>query len=224
MTIMQLHWELMGDQGYLAEFASEAEAAAYAAAVRQARWSWLADVVVAYRHVAVYFRTPGFVPPAALEDLLSLPSLAASATQTSRDFDVPCWYDPESDLPVVARHLGLSADEVIHLHCSQRYTVYAIGFVPGFPYLGYLPARLQGLPRLPKPRPRVPAGSVAIAGKQTGIYPSATPGGWWILGRTPCLLVDIATGYFPLRPGDRIRFSPIDELEYQRRLGERLPV
>jgi inhibitor of KinA len=215
----------MGDQGYLGEFASEALATAFAAAVRQVRWSWLADVVVAYRHVAVFFQTPGLVPPSALDDLLSLSSQAPPApVTTGRDFSVPCWYDPASDLPAAAQHLGLPVAEVIRLHSGRWYTVYAIGFVPGFPYLGYLPVELQGLPRLAKPRPRVPAGSVAIAGKQTGIYPAATPGGWWILGRTPCLLVDIAAGYFPLRPGDRVQFLPIDEQEYQRRLGERLPV
>lgn len=220
----QPHWAPMGDQGYLAEFASEELAAAFAAAVRQARWSWLTDVVVAYRHVAVFFKTPGLIPPSALDDLRSLSIQGAPASVTSREFKVPCWYDPGSDLPAAARHLGLSIAEVIRLHSGQWYTVYAIGFVPGFPYLGYLPKQLQGLPRLSKPRPRVPPGSVAIAGKQTGIYPAATPGGWWILGRTPCLLVDIATGYFPLRPGDRVRFVPIDGQEYHRRRGERLPV
>ena len=101
--------------------------------------------------------------------------------------------------------------------------MYAIGFVPGFPYLGYLPAELCGVGRLPSPRLRVEPGSVGLTGKQTGIYPLPRPGGWNILGRTPLTLVDVADGYFPLRVGDRVRFSRIDEAEYHRREGERIP-
>jgi inhibitor of KinA len=213
-------WELLGDQGWLGTFATESEAAACAAAVRAADWPWVADVVVAYCSVAVYCTTPGILPPNAAADLANLkPSPAQSA---GRAVTIPCWYDPQSDLPWVAEFLRLPVAEVIRLHANRWYTVFAIGFVPGFPYLGYLPEELQGVPRLATPRPRVPAGSVAITGKQTAIYPTDTPGGWRLLGRSPCLLVDVAAGYFPLRTGDRVRFLPIDEKEYQHRLGERL--
>lgn len=213
-------WELLGDQGWLGSFATESEAAAFAAAVRAAGLPWVADVVAAYSSVAVYFSTPGIVPPTSATDLAALkPGPAVTA---GRDFTIPCWYDPESDLPFIAHHLGLPESEVIRLHAGQWYTVYAIGFVPGFPYLGYLPTELQGVPRLATPRPRVAAGSVAITGKQTAVYPSATPGGWRLLGRTPLLLVDVASGFFPLRTGDRVRFLPIEKTEFDRRLGERL--
>src|SRR5205807_4427751 len=100
--------------------------------------------------------------------------------------------------------------------------VYAIGFCPGFPYLGYLPASLSDVPRLPVPRLRVEAGSVGLTGRQTGIYTEARPGGWNLIGRTPLQLVDVADGYFPLRTGDRVRFTRIDEAEFRRLLGQRL--
>jgi inhibitor of KinA len=102
------------------------------------------------------------------------------------------------------------------------YTVYAIGFSPGFPYLGYLPEALCGVPRLDAPRVRVDAGSVGLTGRQTGIYPQVRPGGWNLIGRTPLRLVDIADGYFPLRTGDRVRFTRIDESTFQQLKGERL--
>src|SRR5436305_14219057 len=116
------------------------------------------------------------------------------------------------------------SDEVIRLHSETVYSVYAIGFCPGFPYLGYLPERLCGVPRLESPRLRVKAGSVGLTGRQTGIYPEPRPGGWNLVGRTPLVLVDVADGYFPLRTGDRVRFTRIDAAEYRRLKGERLGV
>ena len=87
--------------------------------------------------------------------------------------------------------------------------MFAVGFLPGFPYAGYLPDALSGLGRRAAPRVRVPAGSVAIAGRQTGVYPSESPGGWHLIGRTPLRIVDVEGGHFPIRAGDRIRFRPI---------------
>ena len=94
----------------------------------------------------------------------------------------------------VAQLSGLPPDEVIRLHASTEYTVYAIGFCPGFPYLGYLPPPLCGVPRLEAPRLRVEAGSVGLTGRQTGIYTEPRPGGWNLIGRTPLQLVDVAAG------------------------------
>src|SRR5437764_15088388 len=113
----------------------------------------------------------------------------------------------------VADHYGRTAEEVIRFHTEAEYTVYAIGFCPGFPYLGYLPAELCGVPRLPAPRLRVEPGSVGLTGRQTGVYPLERPGGWNIIGRTPLVLADPAAGYFPLPVGDRVRFLRIDEAE-----------
>src|SRR5205823_7967395 len=95
-------------------------------------------------------------------------------------------------------------------HAGRDYDVFAVGFQPGFPYAGYLPDALSGLSRRDVPRVRVPAGSVAIAGRQTGVYPAESPGGWHLLGRTPLRIVDLERGHFPIRAGDRLRFEPID--------------
>jgi KipI family sensor histidine kinase inhibitor len=112
------------------------------------------------------------------------------------------------DLPEVAARTGLSEAEVVRRHAGGEYRVLVLGFVPGFPYLGVVPAALD-LPRRAEPRVRVPAGSVAIAGRQAGIYPFATPGGWHLLGRTDAPLWDPRRDPPALlAPGDRVRFVP----------------
>ena len=104
--------------------------------------------------------------------------------------------------------------EVVALHSAQPYRIYMLGFLPGFPYLGGLDERLH-TPRLSTPRTRIPAGSVGIGGKQTGVYPMESPGGWQLIGRTPLTL--FAPGEpLPYAAGDRIRFVPIDEDEFER--------
>ncbi|CAG7656479.1 5-oxoprolinase subunit PxpB [Paenibacillus allorhizosphaerae] len=113
------------------------------------------------------------------------------------------------DLPAIAAQSGLSAEEVVELYCSAEYIVHMIGFTPGFPYLGGLPERLA-CPRRSVPRTIVPAGSVGIAGVQTGIYPLATPGGWQLIGRTPLRLFDPERETPSLlRPGERVRFEAV---------------
>ena len=124
------------------------------------------------------------------------------------------------DLPEIARMVGMSEDEVIRLHSEAIYTVYMLGFAPGFPYLGGLPPQLA-LPRLETPRERVPEGTVAIA-NQTTIYALTSPGGWRWVGRTPIKLFDPSKDpptY--LVAGDRVRFVPISEVEYLAMGGER---
>jgi inhibitor of KinA len=135
---------------------------------------------------------------------------------------IPVCYEMQLDLARVCEATHLPADEVIKLHLSTTYTVYAVGFVPGFPYLGYLPPGLCGVGRLPSPRVRVEPGSVGLTGRQTGIYPLARPGGWNLIGRTPLTIVDVADGFFPLRVGDAVRFERIDEKRYRELEGERL--
>jgi inhibitor of KinA len=112
------------------------------------------------------------------------------------------------DLAEVAERTGHSEAEVVALHAGHEYRVYLVGFVPGFPYLGVLPAELE-LPRRTSPRVRVPAGSVAIAGRQTGIYPFPTPGGWHLIGRTDAPIWDVRRNPPALlAPGDRVLFVP----------------
>jgi KipI family sensor histidine kinase inhibitor len=113
------------------------------------------------------------------------------------------------DLPDVARRTGLSEEAVVAFHASVEYRVFLLGFVPGFPYLGVLPAALE-LPRRATPRVKVPAGSVAIAGRQTGIYPAASPGGWHVIGRTDLVLWDPRRDPPALLgPGSRVHFVPV---------------
>ncbi len=119
------------------------------------------------------------------------------------------------DLESVAEYHHSAPDEIIRLHCSRAYLIYLIGFMPGFPYMGELPEGLM-TPRLKTPRLSVPAGTVAIAQKQTGIYSMDSPGGWQLLGRTPVRMFD--PGKDPpayLRMGDRVQFYPISEKEFE---------
>jgi KipI family sensor histidine kinase inhibitor len=119
-------------------------------------------------------------------------------------------------LEELASSAKLSVADVISLHTSVEYRVYMLGFSPGFPYLGTVPERLA-MPRLATPRTSVPAGSVGIAGGQTGIYPTATPGGWRLIGRTPVTLYRPADSKpFLLSPGDLVRFEPIGPEEFNR--------
>lgn len=117
------------------------------------------------------------------------------------------------DLPFVAEHAGLTETEVIRLHAGRDYPIYMLGFLPGFPYLGGLDERLF-TPRLASPRTAIPEGSVGIGGEQTGVYPIASPGGWQLIGRTPLKLFDPSAGRLPYAAGDRIRFCPITQDEF----------
>jgi KipI family sensor histidine kinase inhibitor len=128
-----------------------------------------------------------------------------------RQLEIPVCYGGEfgPDLAGVAATHGLTPAQVIELHASVTYTVYFLGFAPGFAYLGELPEALA-TPRLPAPRRKVSAGSVGIAGNQTGVYPVATPGGWRLLGRTPLAMFRPDRGAMSyLSIGDRVRFTPI---------------
>ena len=215
--------QTLGDQAVLAYFAAESEALRWAAAVRRLAAPWLVDVVPAYRSVAVYFdleRTTLAAVTRILDDLTRA-GLPDVPTET-RLHEIPCCYELQLDLQRVAEASGLAEEEVIRLHTATEYTVYAIGFCPGFPYLGYLPSQLCGMPRLSAPRLRVEAGSVGLTGRQTGIYTEPRPGGWNIIGRTPLELVCVRDGYFPLRTGDRVRFVRIDVMTFHRMQGQLL--
>lgn len=138
-------------------------------------------------------------------------SAAATASAPPRTVEIPVCYDAEfgPDLGDVAEHNKITVEEVIRLHTSGAYLVYFLGFSPGFAYLGGLAEKLR-TPRLRTPRIRVPAGSVAIAGEQTGVYPIDSPGGWRLIGRTPLVMFDAwAKQSTRLQPGDLVRFSAI---------------
>ena len=210
----------LGDRAVLALFAAEAEAARWVAAVRAANLDGVLDVSLAYATAAVY------ADPDRVEDWdgwveqLRRVDVGPEPTAGGRIIRIPVLYDG-ADLDDVARAIGATAAEVVALHSGQNYQVFAVGFQPGFPYAGYLPPQLAGLARRSSPRPQVPAGSVAIAGRQTGIYPGESPGGWHLLGRTPCRIVDLEAGIFPIEPGDSLRFEPIDRAEFDRQATAR---
>jgi inhibitor of KinA len=214
--------EPMGDQAVFASFEGEGDALRFAAAARRLAPPWLLDVVQAYATVAVFYDPDQTGYAAAAEALRPLLAADGAAPAGGPLREIPCCYERGEDLGRVAEATGLSAEAVIRLHTSVEYTVYAIGFCPGFPYLGYLPPALCGVPRLAAPRLRVPAGSVGLTGRQTGIYTEERPGGWNLVGRTPLQLVDVADGYFPLRTGDRVRFVRIDGAEFEQLRGRRL--
>jgi len=212
----------LGDQAVLVYCASEAIAVQLASSVRAVNLPWLVDVVPAYASVGVFFDADEVRLSDVAQTLRALPISTDAVLTESRRHVIPCCYEMQLDLIRVAEHTGLTAEEVIARHSEREYTVYAIGFAPGFPYLGYLAPELCGVPRLPAPRLRVDPGSVGLTGNQTGIYPLVRPGGWSLIGRTPLTLVDVEDGYFPLRVGDRVVFRRIDEEEFRRLEGERL--
>ncbi len=136
--------------------------------------------------------------------------------------DIPVCYERGLDWEDVVCQAKHGRDELIKIHSGTTYTCAAVGFSPGFPYLTPLPAPLDEVRRRPSPRTRVEPGMVGIAGGQTGIYPSTSPGGWQLIARTPLQIVSLADGYFPIAAGDQVRFHPIAEAEYEARVGERL--
>jgi len=143
---------------------------------------------------------------------------AAAAPDDSAIVTIPVCYDAEfgPDLADVAAHTGLLRDEVIRIHSSATYRVCFLGFTGGFAYLGGMPEALH-TPRLATPRRAVAAGSVGIAGGQTGIYPTETPGGWRLIGRTPVRMFNPeAQPPTRVQAGDMLRFDPIDRVEFER--------
>jgi KipI family sensor histidine kinase inhibitor len=212
-----------GDRGLVVEFEDvmslevNARVRTLALALESARPPGLVEVVPTYRSLGIQFDPVATSPPALqaqVETLLA--RLNPADLPPPRLVELPTVYGGlyGPDLPFVAEHSGLNQADVIRLHSEASYHVYMLGFSAGFAYLGGLPERLH-TPRLPAPRTRTPKGSVAIGGSQTGAYPADTPGGWRIIGRTYVeLFAPWRDPPTPMRPGDHVRFVPIDEAEY----------
>lgn len=181
------------------------------------------DLAPAYTTIGVYYDPVSAVVAGASEDAIfdwmSQAVIKACAGEKPKRLkrteapvvEIPVCYEGEfaPDLEDVARHARLTMPEVVALHSGTEYHVHCLGFSPGFPYLGGLPAELA-TPRRAHPRARVPAGAVGIGGDQTGIYPNASPGGWNLIGRSPVRLFDPASEPPALlRAGDTVRFVPI---------------
>jgi inhibitor of KinA len=176
------------------------------------------DLVPSYRSLLVHYDPLTLSLSHLKEELSALNAAQATGVlNTPRVVHVPTLYGGHMgpDLDHVAQHNNLTVDEVISIHCGTDYLVYMLGFSPGFPYLGGMSESIA-TPRLDTPRLAIPAGSVGIAESQTGIYPTETPGGWQLIGRTPLQFFD------PYRqppslvePGDYLRFVSINEDDYE---------
>jgi inhibitor of KinA len=167
----------------------------------------LLSTVTAYASLLCHYDADA-TDPARLEDAIRELEGKVEASIPSRAIvDIPTRYDGP-DLPEVALRTNLTPAGVIELHADREYLVYSVGFAPGFTYCGALPEEIA-VPRLASPRLRVPAGSIGIAGRQTGIYAVESPGGWNLIGRTALRLFDPAADPpARFRPGDRLRFIP----------------
>ncbi|WP_457753443.1 5-oxoprolinase subunit PxpB [Thermococcus sp.] len=188
---------------------------AVANAIEKASPDWLIEVVPTYTSIYVYYDPLKLSYQEVLDAIK--PFLSAEPKEEKpRIVEIPTAYGGEfgPDIEFVAQHNDLTIDDVIEIHSKPLYRVYMLGFTPGFAYLGGMDERIA-TPRLEKPRLKVPAGSVGIAGKQTGIYPIESPGGWRLIGRTPLRLFtpekDPPT---LLQPGDYVKFVPISEEEF----------
>jgi inhibitor of KinA len=211
-----------GDSAWLIELPERIDPAINARAIQIARDIEaaalpLTDIVVGYRSVMVYVD-----PLAAADDiegrLHEIAAVLPSGDATPGPLvDVPVCYDGAfgPDLGDVAAFGKCSIDEVIAMHLAREYRVFVVGFVPGFAYMASVDPRIAA-PRRTSPRLRVPAGSVAVAAGQTGVYPAETPGGWSLIGRCPVRPYDAdRTEPFLFHPGDRIRFTRISESDYR---------
>lgn len=219
--------EPLGDCAVLATLGEKIEAGALgrvlglARAIETQKARGVVEVVPAYSTVTVYYDPLEFSEPGdhAYQHVCRVIEAAAGATTSvqGRLVEIPVCYggDLGPDLARVAEHTGLGPETVVERHAGARYLVHAIGFAPGFPYLGGLPPELA-TPRRESPRIRVQAGSVGIAGLQTGVYPIASPGGWQIIGRTPLSLFG-ADRQPPslLAPGDTVQFRAISREEFE---------
>lgn len=175
------------------------------------------DVVPGYDHLLVAY-DPIVVEPDEVRDWIAGQIDEEAAPLAPRMIEIPVCYDPAlaPDLESLAVEKGLTVEALAALHAAPAYRCYLLGFRPGFPFLGGLDDRLAAA-RLPSPRLRVPAGSVGIGGRQTGVYPVDSPGGWRLIGRTPLRLFDPTRAEpFLIRPGDTVRFAPIDRETYER--------
>jgi inhibitor of KinA len=212
-----------GDSAVIVEFeeridpAVNARTIACADAIQAMNMPGVRDVVPTYRSVAIYFDPLRTDNDALLERIAHEAEHAVgAATPASTPVRIPVCYGGElgPDLAAVAVFAGMPEDEVVGVHSSAVYRVFMLGFVPGFAYLGLVDQRIA-MPRQSTPRVRVPAGSVGIAGVQTGIYPSETPGGWQLIGRTPAKPFDPARSEpFLMKAGDAVQFYSIDRAEY----------
>ena len=211
---------------YLGEETSplvSAQVQAAALAVEGALGSDLVDLVPSYASLLIIYdplRTDHLSVAHRVREAVA--NSVGTGASEGRTVVLPVYYHPEvgEDLLTLAERAGLSTDEVVALHSGGEYRVYAIGFAPGFAYLGQVDERIAA-PRLATPRQKVPRGAVAIADRQTAVYPAVSPGGWNLIGRCPVRMFDPqAEPIMPVQVGDIVRFEAIGRQEYLSMGGE----
>lgn len=195
--------------------------------LREGFGAHLIDLVPSYTTLMVHYDLMALSPRQAREVIVqALEGLSPDAAKGGRQHVLPVWYDLSvgPELTLLSKRSGLPVDEVIHRHTQREYQVFALGFAPGFAFMG-LVEEILAAPRIKTPRKRVAAGSVGIAERQTAAYPLESPGGWNILGRTPAKLFDRdIDGYSLMQPGDTVRFAAIDHAEFIRLGGDDTPL
>jgi len=214
---------MSGDKGLVVEFGNEISESVNEKvrgmylAIQKNQMPGIYELIPTYRSLLIQYNPLVIEIDSLIEKLSEIEKdLGAIDLPKPRTVEIPTIYGGEfgEDLGFVAEHNGLSEDEVIKIHSSTDYRIYMLGFTPGFSYLGGMSEKIAA-PRLKTPRTKIPGGSVGIAGKQTGIYPMESPGGWQLIGRTPVKLYDPASETpIILQAGDYIRFIPIDKDEY----------
>jgi len=187
----------------------------------------LVDLVPSYTTLMVHYDLMALSPDQARALIVrAMTDLSPDALASGTRHVLPVWYDLSvgPELTLLSNRSGLSVEEVIRRHCGREYQVFALGFAPGFAFMGLVDDVLAA-PRLNTPRKRVAAGSVGIAERQTAAYPVVSPGGWNLIGRTPALLFDRERdGYSLMQPGDTVRFEAVDHAEFMRLGGDDTPL
>ena len=221
---------LSGDTALTAEFGNEisesinAQIRAFNIALENAKIAGIVETVPTYRSLMIHY-DPGVISYGALVKKLEglLTQLDKIEIPPSDVLEIPVLYGGEEmgpDLKFVAENAKKTEEEVIKIHTSTEYLIYMLGFTPGFTYLGGMSHDID-TPRLKQPRVKIPAGSVGIAGNQTGVYPIDSPGGWQLIGRTPVKMYD-PDRKTPILPkaGQYIKFRAIDQAEYDKIAAE----
>ena len=187
----------------------------------------LVDLVPSYTTLMVHYDLTAVNPAQARELIdLALTDLQPQAQGSGQCHVLPVWYDLSvgPELTLLSQRSGLAIDDVIRRHSAHEYQVFALGFAPGFAFMGLVDESLA-TPRLNTPRKRVAAGSVGIAERQTAAYPVVSPGGWNLIGRTPAKLFDRERdGYSLMQPGDTVRFEAVERAEFIKLGGDDTPL
>ncbi|MCK3849839.1 5-oxoprolinase subunit PxpB [Pseudomonas sp. W2Jun17] len=187
----------------------------------------LVDLVPSYTTLMVHYDLRELTPTQARELIdLALTDLQPQAQGSGQCHVLPVWYDLSvgPELTLLSQRSGLTVEDVIRRHSAHEYQVFALGFAPGFAFMGLVDESLA-TPRLNTPRKRVAAGSVGIAERQTAAYPVVSPGGWNLIGRTPAKLFDRERdGYSLMQPGDTVRFAPVSHTEFVSLGGDDTPL